>query len=68
MPATPYPSRIRICAAAIEAGHIVGSDQETVTIETGTVTLVMEPGKEIRDTDGKTYSPDEAVRALGLTL
>lgn len=65
---TPYSSLTKIASRAAKAGHVVGHENGVTTIETGTITLTFQPDGTVKDAAGKTYTRDQAVDQLGISL
>lgn len=64
----PYPSRSKLVAKAQEAGCVVSHENGQTMIENGVTTLKFSANTEITDGNGKEMKPDEAFKALGLSL
>lgn len=68
MPEMPYPSRLTIARVARAAGHVVHSEDQTMTVETLDTTIVFGPDGSIKTGNGTSCTIQEALDKLGLDL
>lgn len=64
----PYPSRNKLVSLAREDGLVVSTEDGRTTIDNGSLALSFNSDSDITDAGGKTYTQEEAFKALGVKL
>jgi hypothetical protein len=64
----PYPSMSRIAALAAKEGYVVGVEDGTTVIETGTAIVTFHSDRKITDSQGAAIDMDAALKTLKITL